>query len=72
MAHAAGILRGVNTDLGGRIAAALKSYEDYRRRLAVYRQSLRELRNLSDRELADLGIHRSMITQLAHEAAFGK
>ena len=71
MAHAASILRGVNSDLGGRISAVLKSYEDYRRRRAVFRQSLRELRNLSDRELADLGIHRSMIAQLAHEAAFG-
>jgi uncharacterized protein YjiS (DUF1127 family) len=41
-------------------------------RRAIYRQTLRELNALSGRELADLGIHRSMITRLAQEAAYGK
>lgn len=38
----------------------------------VYARTLRELRALSARELADLGIPRSMITRLAAEAAWGK
>ncbi|WP_394328596.1 DUF1127 domain-containing protein [Rhodobacter xanthinilyticus] len=41
-------------------------------RRKVYRQTLRELKALSARELADLGIHRSMITRVAQEAAYGK
>ena len=41
-------------------------------RRRVYRQTLNELRALSSRELGDLGIHRSMITRVAYEAAYGK
>ena len=39
---------------------------------AVYRKTISELQSLTDRELADLGIHRSAIKGIAHEAAFGK
>ena len=38
----------------------------------VYRTTLNELRALDNRDLADLGISRSMITAIAHEAAYGK
>ena len=41
-----------------------------RRRL--YSQTLGELNRLTDRELADLGISRLSIAQVAHEAAYGK
>lgn len=41
-------------------------------RRKVYRETLRELRTLSPRELDDLGIHQSMITRVAQEAAYGK
>ncbi|MFE3839371.1 DUF1127 domain-containing protein [Pseudogemmobacter sonorensis] len=41
-----------------------------RRRL--YSHTMAELRNLSDRELADLGISRLSIAQVAHEAAYGR
>ena len=41
-------------------------------RRKVYRQTLRELKSLSGRELEDLGMHRSMITRIATEAAYGK
>lgn len=41
-------------------------------RRKVYRETLRELKSLSNRELADLGISRSMITRVAVEAAYGK
>ena len=35
----------------------------------IYQESVRELRNLSDRDLADLGLRRSMIKSIALEAA---
>ncbi|WP_372573744.1 DUF1127 domain-containing protein [Ruegeria jejuensis] len=41
-------------------------FEQYR----VYRRTLSELSALSDRELADLGMHRGMIRSIAMEAAY--
>ncbi|MEL6840664.1 MAG: DUF1127 domain-containing protein [Pseudomonadota bacterium] len=38
----------------------------------VYRTTLNELRELSDRDLNDLGLSRSMIKGIALEAAYGK
>ncbi|MCX2695766.1 MULTISPECIES: DUF1127 domain-containing protein [Ochrobactrum] len=35
-----------------------------------YRENLRELSGCSDRELSDLGLSRSDIRRVAHEAAF--
>ena len=46
---------------------------DLRARLArrrVYRQTVNELAVLSDRELADLGLHRSEIRRIAWQAAY--
>ena len=41
-------------------------------RRRVYIQTLTELNALSDRDLADLGLHRSMISAVAKDAAYGK
>ena len=38
----------------------------------VYRTTLTELSSLTNRELSDLGISRSMIKGIAIEAAYGK
>lgn len=38
-------------------------------RRAVYRRTLNELYSLSDRDLADLGIHRSQVRSIAWQAA---
>ncbi|WP_170400407.1 DUF1127 domain-containing protein [Ruegeria arenilitoris] len=38
-------------------------------RYRVYSQTVNELSELSNRELADLGLHRSMIRRLAQQAA---
>jgi uncharacterized protein YjiS (DUF1127 family) len=38
----------------------------------TYSRTLAELNALSDRELADLGIGRLAIPDIAHEAAYGK
>lgn len=57
--------------LRGRLMTAVQRIQENRARRAVYRQTLRELNALSTRDLNDLGISRSMITRLAHEAAWG-
>lgn len=45
---------------------------DYLTRRAVYRRTISELRGMSNRDLADIGLNRSMIISVAHEAAWGK
>jgi uncharacterized protein YjiS (DUF1127 family) len=57
------------SDRFGSLIAAFKAAVARRR---VYDQTVRELASLSDRDLADLGISRAVITQVASEAAYGK
>lgn len=40
-----------------------------RRRNAIYRQTLRELSSLSERELNDIGLCRSQVQQVSQQAA---
>ncbi len=53
------------------MAAKLRSMVDAWKMYRVYKQTKRELDGLSDRELADIGISRWMINEIAHEAAIG-
>lgn len=55
----------------GRLTAAIQRMQEHRARRAIYRQTVRELNALTTRDLHDLGIDRSMIGRLAHEAAWG-
>lgn len=55
-----------------RISGLFAQLGDALARRRVYRRTLDELRQLSDRELADLGISRMSIVDVAHEAAYGK
>jgi uncharacterized protein YjiS (DUF1127 family) len=57
-----------NRRLAG-LFGALKTAIAQRR---VYMQTMAELNQLNDRELADLGLSRANITEVAHEAAYGK
>lgn len=57
---------------GTGIMGLIVRLQEARARRAVYRQTVAELSSLSNRELDDLGIHRSMITRIATEAAWGK
>ncbi|MFP3383672.1 DUF1127 domain-containing protein [Tritonibacter sp. SIMBA_163] len=49
------------------IQGAREKFAQYR----VYRETLNELNALSGRELADLGLNRSMLKRVAIEAAYG-
>ncbi|MEM9434437.1 MAG: DUF1127 domain-containing protein [Pseudomonadota bacterium] len=53
--------------LSAEIEALKQRYAAYQ----VYRTTLNELRVLTARDLADLGISRSMIRSIALEAAYG-
>jgi uncharacterized protein YjiS (DUF1127 family) len=64
--------RAVGVSLSDRLAATLTVLRAVVQRRRVYDLTLRELKALSDRDLADLGIHRSMIRTVAREAAYGK
>ncbi|WP_198431750.1 MULTISPECIES: DUF1127 domain-containing protein [Paracoccaceae] len=64
--------RAASYGIADRAAAIVKSIRVGLERRRVFKQTVRELQALSNRELADLGIHRSMITRVANEAAYGK
>ena len=55
-----------------RLTAWWKSQQDSRTQRALFRRTVRELNDLSTRELADLGIARSEIRHIAWHAAYGK
>lgn len=57
--------------VAGRFGNLMADLRDYFARRALFRQTVRELNDLNGRELADLGIRRSMIRSVAHEAAWG-
>ena len=58
--------------LAGRFNSIKKSLAESVARYRVYRETEAELSNLSDRDLADLGLSRSGIKAVALEAAYGK
>lgn len=64
--------RAAAPSLLGLVAHPLNSLRLMAHRRRVYVQTLSELRDLSDRDLADLGLHRSLIQVVAREAAYGK
>lgn len=51
----------------GFIARLRKSLADHR----LFRETIEELSQLSDRDLSDLGIHRTQIREIAHESVYG-
>lgn len=64
--------RSASFGFADRAIRLVRSLREAAERRRVYTRTIRELRGLSARELADLGIHRSMITRVAREAAYGK
>lgn len=59
-----------NSTFGDKIAALWTEIKEANAKRVVYNTTVRELNALSGRELADLGIHRSMIRRLALDAAY--
>ncbi|MEZ5778225.1 MAG: DUF1127 domain-containing protein [Paracoccaceae bacterium] len=64
--------RGAEFGLVDRITGFFAKLRDSRLRYKMYRQTVNELSALNDRELNDLGLHRSGINAIALEAAYGK
>jgi len=58
--------------IGRRLAEIATGLSEAYAAWRVYRQTVTELQNLSSRELADLGLTRGMIRQVALDAAYGK
>ena len=54
-------------DLSAAVYAAVQRLADYR----MYHRTLRELQDLTARDLVDLGMHRSEIKRVAHDAVYG-
>jgi len=59
----------LSATLGTLLSATLARRSDRARRDRAYRKTYRELDRMSDRDLADIGITRFMIADVAAEAA---
>jgi uncharacterized protein YjiS (DUF1127 family) len=62
--------RALGMSLAQWIAAVRAALAERMAAYSVYRRTLRELEALSDRELADIGISRDMIGDIARDAAY--
>lgn len=64
--------RATEYGIRARLSALATAYGERMARYRLYRSTLRELAELNDRELVDLGIHRSQIEAIALESAYGQ
>jgi len=62
----AGILTGSERNLGTRKGSLREAWDKYR----AYRSTLAELKDLTDRQLADVGTSRAALKQLARRAVY--
>jgi len=62
----------VRSDITGRLTAFVANTRSRMAQYSTFRRTRDELNALTDRELADLGINRTMIREIAQEAAYGK
>lgn len=60
----------IRAGIFARIAEAFQNAREAQARHAIYRQTLRELRSLSNRELADLGINPHAVEAAAYNATY--
>lgn len=70
MAHATEILN-AHAGFTDRLFAILANVKEANAKRAMYRKTVRELNDLSNFDLADLGISRSEISHIAAKAAYG-
>ncbi|WP_371169154.1 DUF1127 domain-containing protein [Aliiroseovarius sp. 2305UL8-7] len=71
MAHATEILL-APVSIADRLAARITEWKEQLETRSLYRKTVRELNQLSDRELADLGLGRGSIRHTARMAVYGK
>ncbi len=64
--------RAASTSVSDRFANLFAGFSAMVARRRIYDRTVRELASLTDRELSDLGIARSLIGSIAREAAYGK
>ncbi len=64
--------RSSSVSIADRFAAFFKISKDAVERRRIYNATVAELAVLSDRDLADLGLMRANIRQIAREAAYTK
>ena len=69
MAYAA---TNANDGIVARLNVIVANIADRIARRRIYNNTLRELSQLSGRELADLGLHRSQLKRIAFEAAYNQ
>ena len=72
MAYVNSSSRAASFSLADRLSGVFALIKANYARRAVFNQTVRELAALSDRELSDLGLARTDIRSVAHEAAYGK
>lgn len=70
MVYANDILAGRNTHNHGFAAVFAKVKEAIAKR-RLYAHTIKELSQLTDRELADLGLHHGQIHSVAHNSVYG-
>ena len=70
MAYETSSISGVGTGLMDRLNALIADYRAKAARRKIYRDTLRELNSLGDRELNDLGLNKSEIRRVAYQAAY--
>jgi uncharacterized protein YjiS (DUF1127 family) len=57
--------------LGGGLAGTIEAVRLSFAKWRLFRRTLAELQSLSNRELVDLGLHRSMVRGIALDAVYG-
>ena len=65
-------IRGFEANFVNRVLAFIENYRESRQRYGAYKQTVRELNALTDRDLHDLGLARSSIEAVAMDAAYGR
>lgn len=64
-------IRSIERGIMDRVHAAMTAFADARAQRKVYRDTLNELRAMTPRDLADVGISACEIPFIAREAAYG-
>jgi len=65
-------IRSIEAEIADRITGLVAGVQERAANYRVYTRTLKELGDLSDRELNDLGVSRTTIKAVAYEAVYGK